>query len=275
MESIMEYFSSIQINFDSFWKAALILLLGTFLLSVLGRFVFGKRSALSLAVSSAIGILFIYAVTVVLKSAGAQFSQLIAPLPFVTISGNDLVLFSFTGAHYTDICSEVLSMIILSFLVNLADGWLPRGKKLFSWLFFRCLTVVTGRYMAVCHIPARRHCYLCANHFAGPTDPSASDRVFENSCRCASKHCKPDHRRAVHLLLCNCNWQTNHKGRADYGYSQRHCRWFAIHWCACHLHRQLRSYGIRTTADPFDHSLVHRMQIFLIAYPTSTTWGFC
>jgi hypothetical protein len=147
MESIMEYFSSIQINFDSFWKAALILLLGTFLLSVLGRFVFGKRSALSLAVSSAIGILFIYAVTVVLKSAGAQFSQLIAPLPFVTISGNDLVLFSFTGAHYTDICSEVLSMIILSFLVNLADGWLPRGKKLFSWLFFRCLTVVIGYLM--------------------------------------------------------------------------------------------------------------------------------
>jgi len=143
----MEYFSSIQINFDSFWKAALILLLGTFLLSVLGRFVFGKRSALSLAVSSAIGILFIYAVTVVLKSAGAQFSQLIAPLPFVTISGNDLVLFSFTGAHYTDICSEVLSMIILSFLVNLADGWLPRGKKLFSWLFFRCLTVVIGYLM--------------------------------------------------------------------------------------------------------------------------------
>lgn len=147
MESIMEYFSSIQINFDSFWKATLILLLGTFLLSVLGRFVFGKRSALSLAVSSAIGILFIYAVTVVLKSAGAQFSQLIAPLPFVTISGNDLVLFSFTGAHYTDICSEVLSMIILSFLVNLADGWLPRGKKLFSWLFFRCLTVVIGYLM--------------------------------------------------------------------------------------------------------------------------------
>ena len=147
MESIMEYFSSIQINFDSFWKAALILLLGTFLLSVLGRFVFGKRSALSLAVSSAIGILFIYAVTVVLKSAGAQFSQLIAPLPFVTISGNDLVLFSFTGAHYTDICSEVLSMIILSFLVNLADGWLPRGKKLFSWLFFLCLTVVIGYLM--------------------------------------------------------------------------------------------------------------------------------
>ena len=53
-------------------------------------------------------------------------------------------LFSFTNAHYTVLCSEILSMIILSFLVNIADGWLPRGKNIFSWVFFRCLTVVIG-----------------------------------------------------------------------------------------------------------------------------------
>lgn len=147
MENIIKTFSSIDLNLDSFWKTALILLLGTFLLSVFGRFIFGKRSALNNAVSSAIGILFIYAVTVVLKSAGAQFSSFVAPLPFVNISDNDLVLFSFTNAHYTTVCSEVLSMIILAFLVNLADGWLPRGKNLFSWVFFRCLTVVIGYLM--------------------------------------------------------------------------------------------------------------------------------
>lgn len=144
MDKIIVYFQSIGIDFDTFWKAALILLVGTFLMSIFGRFVFGKRSVLNTAVSSAIGILFIYAVTVVLRSAGAQFQNFVAPLPFVSISGNDLILFSFEGAHYTLICSEILSMIILSFLVNLADGWLPRGKNVFSWLFFRCLTVVVG-----------------------------------------------------------------------------------------------------------------------------------
>lgn len=147
MEKIREFFASINLNFDSFWQAALILLLGTFLLSVFGKFIFGKRSALNNAVSSAIGILFIYALTVVLKSAGAQYSSLIAPLPFVTISGENLTLFAFTNAHYTVICTEVLSMIILAFLVNLADGWLPRGKNIFSWVFFRCLTVVIGYLM--------------------------------------------------------------------------------------------------------------------------------
>lgn len=144
MEAIMEFFGSIGIDFDTFWKSALILLIGTFLLSIFGRFIFGKRSALNNAASSAIGIIFIYALTVVLRGAGLQFSQLIAPLPFVTISGDKLYLFDFFSAHYTTLCSEVLSMIILSFLVNLADGWLPRGKNIFSWLFFRCLTVVIG-----------------------------------------------------------------------------------------------------------------------------------
>lgn len=144
MEAITGYFQSVGIDFDVFWKAALILLLGTFFMSVFGRFVFGRRSLLNNAVSSSIGIIFIYAVTIVLNSLEAQFEMLVTPLPFVSISGDEIALFSFSGAHYTLICSEVLSMIILAFLVNLADGWLPQGKNIFTWLFFRCLTVVIG-----------------------------------------------------------------------------------------------------------------------------------
>lgn len=141
MESIVNYFASLGLDFWALLKTAGILLLGMLLISLLGRFIFGKKSALNNAVSSAIGILFIYAITVVLKSAGTGFDALITPLPFVSISGEQLTLFSFQ-ADYTVICSEILSMIILSFLVNLADGWLPKGKSLLGWLFFRCLTVV-------------------------------------------------------------------------------------------------------------------------------------
>ena len=141
METIVNFFDSVGLDFDTFWKAALVLLIGTILMSVFGRFVFGKRSALNNAVSSAIGILFIYGVSVVLRTAGTQYNALITPLPFVSITNDQMILFNFEGAHYTTICSEVLSMIILAFLVNLADGWLPRGKNIFSWVFFRCLTV--------------------------------------------------------------------------------------------------------------------------------------
>ncbi len=126
-----------------------VLLLGTFLLSVIGRFAFGKRSVLNNAVSSAIGILFIYAITVVLKSSGAQFENWIAPLPFITISGNEIHFLVFKGIHYTKLCSEILNMIILAFLVNLADNWLPKGKNLLSWLFFRCMTVVLAFFLHI------------------------------------------------------------------------------------------------------------------------------
>lgn len=147
METIVNYFNSLGLDFWSLLKTGGILLLGTLLISLFGRFIFGKKSALNNAVSSAIGILFIYALTVVLKSAGAQFEALIAPLPFVTISGDQLILFSFTGVDYTVICAEVLSMIILSFLVNLVDGWLPKGKNILSWIFFRCLTVLIALFL--------------------------------------------------------------------------------------------------------------------------------
>lgn len=130
------------INPDSFLVTVGILLLGSLLISIISSFIFGKKSNVSSAVSSAIGILFIYAVTVVLRSTGAVANSYIAPLPFIDIQGDTLSLFRFEGADYATICSNLLSMVILAFTVNLADSWLPKGKNLFTWLFFRVLTVV-------------------------------------------------------------------------------------------------------------------------------------
>lgn len=133
-----------SINFDSatFLKAALILAVGTILLGVIGRFVFGKRSALNHSISSAICILFVYAATVVLYSLGARFQKFIAPLPFVSFSGTQMQLFSFAQSDYTAVCSQLLSMVILAFLANLFEGILPKGKRFIGWLFFRCLGIV-------------------------------------------------------------------------------------------------------------------------------------
>ena len=66
MEQIKSMLDSISFDTPTFWKAAMILAVGTILLGVIGRFVFGKRSALNHSVSSAICILFVYAATVVL-----------------------------------------------------------------------------------------------------------------------------------------------------------------------------------------------------------------
>lgn len=115
----------------------------TLLIGFLGRIILGKRSGLNHAVSSAMGILFIYALTIVLYVYNpGDLAQHLAPLPFITFSGNSLILFRFQGASFPLLCSEILSMVILAFLVNLLDTFLPKGKKVLSWYFFRFLTVL-------------------------------------------------------------------------------------------------------------------------------------
>lgn len=157
MDSVINYINGLGWDFWYLLKAGGILLAGIIIFSLLGRFVFGKKSTLSVAVSSAIGILFIYTITIVLRSAGAEFQGFVAPLPFVSIKGDSMTLFSFKGADYTVICSQILSMIILAFLVNLVDNWLPRGKNIISWIFFRCVTVILALllHLAVCELFAR------------------------------------------------------------------------------------------------------------------------
>ena len=147
MDKITSYFHSLGLNFSLLWKSGLILLVGVLALSLIIRFIFGKRSSLQIATCSAIGILFIYAATVVLHSCGARFAFFVTPLPFVTLSGNYLYLFSFQGTFYADICSQLLSAVILALLMNLADGWLPKGKKWYTFLLLRCIGVIIAFFM--------------------------------------------------------------------------------------------------------------------------------
>ena len=123
---------------------ALVLIVGSLILGFIGRFAFGKKSVLNQSVSSAIGILFICAVTVVIHSFGLNLQFLVSPLPFVTIQGDTMHIFSFSNHDYVVICDQVLSMIILAFLVNFVNRWMPKGKHLLSWLCFRILSVALG-----------------------------------------------------------------------------------------------------------------------------------
>lgn len=145
MEAIINLLEPyVPANFDvyKFLQTAAILCLGTFLLGLIGRLCFGKKSTLNHAVSSAISILFIYIITIVVYSLGVNLSFLISPLPFIRLSGDYLNFFEYKGVHYTIICDQLLSMVILAFLANLADSWLPKGKNVFTWFLYRCLSVL-------------------------------------------------------------------------------------------------------------------------------------
>lgn len=149
MEKVYDFINSITPDgFDAiqYVKFLAVFVLGGLAIAFIARLLFGKRSKLNQAVSAAIAILCIYVVNVVVYSTGARLQALLSPLPFVSIEGNYLLIFNVLSADFHTICAKLLDMVILAFLMNLLDSWLPKGKKLIGWFFFRILSVI----LAIC-----------------------------------------------------------------------------------------------------------------------------
>lgn len=126
-------------------KFLLFFVAASLILGVMGRVCLGKRSSLNRSLSSAIGILAIYALSVILYTYKPwSLDTLVSPLPFVRFAGEYLIVIPFQGTAFTTLCSEILSLIILSFLVNLLDTFMPQGGSALGWYFLRFATVVLG-----------------------------------------------------------------------------------------------------------------------------------
>lgn len=120
-----------------------LLVIAVIVFGFIGRAIFGSRSSLNQALSLALGILCVYALTIVVYTFDPKgLSRLLAPLPFVTFSGDRLYIYSIIGSDFPSLCSQTLSMVILAFLTNLMQEFLPQGKRVIGWFFYRFLTVV-------------------------------------------------------------------------------------------------------------------------------------
>lgn len=144
MESIASYFANFGLNFNGFLQLSAVVLIGALMMNLICRFIFQKQTMLNRAISSSVAIIFIYVMTVLIMTAIPKMRSFLSPLPFVSISQESISFFSFQSADFPAVASEIFSMVILSVLVNFVDSWLPRGKHLLSWLFFRSLTVSVG-----------------------------------------------------------------------------------------------------------------------------------
>lgn len=109
------------------------------------RLVLGKNSGLNRALSSALGILAIYAAALVLPAAipGASIPGLSA-LPLVTCGNGTIRFFSLRGVPFPALSRELMGMVLLVFISNLLTQLLPQGKKPLSWLFWRSISVVAA-----------------------------------------------------------------------------------------------------------------------------------
>ena len=132
-----------QISFTTMLQFLLYFAAASLILGVLSRFILGKRSSLNHSLSSAMGILFIYVVTVVIYTFKPLFfAELLSPLPFVNFYGDYIVLFPFAPGDIPALCSGALSLIILAFLVNLLDTFIPKGKTIVGWYLLRLVSIV-------------------------------------------------------------------------------------------------------------------------------------
>ena len=134
-----------EIDFMSMGKFLLLFSAISLLTSTIGRVILGKRSSLNHSLSSAMGILFIYAVTIVVYTFKPwNLEQFLSPLPFLVFAEDVLLVIPFQRAVLSVICHEILSLIILAFLVNLLDTFIPKGKSIVVWYLLRFVTVAAA-----------------------------------------------------------------------------------------------------------------------------------
>lgn len=119
-----------------------ILVVAFLLVSSMFRFLFGKKAQIGKAITSAMEILCLYMICIVIYSFGLHWDLFVNPLPFMSLQGDTLLLFPILTASFSEICTQVLELLILAFLVNLMNSIIPEGKKLLVWLALRVVTVV-------------------------------------------------------------------------------------------------------------------------------------
>ena len=132
-----------EIDFISAAQFLLFFAAASLVLGVISRIVLGKRSSLNGSLSSVMAVLFIYTLTVVLYTFKPwNLDFLLTPLPFASFSDHYLIIHPITDLKFTALCTEVLSLLILCFLINLVDTLMPAGEGIFGWFLLRLMTVL-------------------------------------------------------------------------------------------------------------------------------------
>jgi hypothetical protein len=139
---ILANLDQIRVNALQYAKFVGILIFGILFISSLTRFLFGKKAQINLAVTSAVEIFCVYVVNIVIYALGLQLQQFLTPLPFVTMIEDYMILYPILSAEFTDICHHALKLLIIAFLVNMVNDFIPKGEHVITWFLLRFITVV-------------------------------------------------------------------------------------------------------------------------------------
>lgn len=131
-----------------FFLIAIVFALG---IGLVLRLFFGAHCTVNRSISGFLEVLAIYFVSIIIYTLRPwNLTQYLAPLPFA-ILGNNIVFITYSAcSSLTLLSSQLLSLIILCFLVHLLNSFLPYGRSFFPWLFMRVVCMVLAVGLDLC-----------------------------------------------------------------------------------------------------------------------------
>lgn len=146
LRSVIRHASSYlpaELDFMAVAQFLLFFAAASLVLGVISRVVLGKRSSLNHSLSSVMAALFVYTITVIIYTFKPwNLDILLSPLPFASFSDHYLIIHPITDLQFTALCTELVSLLILTFLINLVDSVLPAGEGILGWLLLRLISVL-------------------------------------------------------------------------------------------------------------------------------------
>lgn len=121
----------------------LVFSLAVFLISLLSRFALGKNSSLKHSLTSALGIIMLYAMAVVIFTFSPRdFSAYLDKLPIGTFTHNEdgqqiFRLYSLRNLTLPELCEHILRVFILAVMVNMLGNITPNNMRKIGWVLFR------------------------------------------------------------------------------------------------------------------------------------------
>lgn len=139
-----------QFDLGNYLLALLVAVLAVFAVGGIFRLCFGRGSIINGVFSSTIAIISIYAITLLVYRFETRLNILFDALPFVSVSREYLTVFPILDVSFEVLCAEIVKMLVLAFLMNLLETWLPKGKSIWSWFGFRFLSLSIALSLHYC-----------------------------------------------------------------------------------------------------------------------------
>lgn len=142
-ELITEFGNSLNIlSLGKLFIGFMVIVLGV---SLIGRLFFGRSSALSKSIATAVCILLIYVITVVVYILKPwSLDKLLSPLPYVSFCAEALVIHPFEGVGFSHFAGQALGMIELSFLVIISSSFIRSDSGAIRWFISHFVSIVVA-----------------------------------------------------------------------------------------------------------------------------------